>query len=263
MLTALATPAFLACDSGQPAGLGLAADGAFAGLVVALVLAALRLWAGAGARSRAGLALIAALALAGLTPVCARLAGQTAALWSLGLPVALFGMAALVLVLHRYLGFGRRASGLATLAMVAAIAAARWFGGPAGAGARLAVILPLLLLYGLAATLILGARLGMHRDRALTGFAAARSDRQYFPQVKMGYALIQSGLMLAVALVLRAYDQGGCSAFAVLAPFAWRGLVALALGTLALTLLRHEARTTGQSAPRGPRPSAALSAAKS
>jgi hypothetical protein len=235
MLTTFAPALMATCERGLSAAMAAEPVNvltAFACLAVAAL--ALRLWRAGGGRDRGGLALVLATAGIGLGWPLAHLGWPALAVVAELLPVLLVGLIAFALVLHRVL----EASPLQVIAACSALLAA--LGLVLGAlGPLAAAVVPLFALYCLAATLILRARLGMHQDRELKGLAAARSDRRHFPHVKLGYALVQTGILIAIGIVVRAYDAALCGVAPVSLHALWHLLAALAVSALVFGILRH------------------------
>ena len=233
VLTFLAAPVTIVCASGLAMVSRPWPEVACAAACLALAAYAARLWHAAGRTDLTGGLLVPGLALVA--------AGQIAALiWpahraaAMGLPVLALGGMMLVLLLRR--GF---ALSPGRVAAILALSGMGMLAAGLGIGPGALVVLPLALLYLLGVTLVMRARLGMHRDSGLKGQAAARSDQWHFPRLKLGYALIQAGILIAVALVVRAFDRGACAELPYAAALLWRGLGLLATATLVLALLRQ------------------------
>lgn len=171
--------------------------------------------------------------------------------WFDVVPMQAFVLSTFALVLHRMLHFDRlvtalHLSGFVLLAQIFKLVLPE---SALGGGAH--YVAPLLALYILGGGLIISARLGMHEHENATGARAARADAEHFPRLHAGYGLIQVGILLAVALVLRAMDMPLCASWPYGTHFVWHILVALAVGKLLLVCVAHsaaQARTTARAA---------------
>lgn len=246
MLTSLAPALMATCERGASGALLAEPVNLLTALAFLCVAAvAFHHWRAGGGADRGGLALVAATAGVGLGWPLAHLGWPGLAPLAEVLPILGLAMVTFALVLSRCLDLPPRQVTALGLALLAGVALAHRALGPLAA-----MVVPLFALYSLAATLVLRARLGMHQDRDLKGSAAARSDRRHFPHLKLGYALIQTGILIALGLVVRAYDAALCGVLPFGLHALWHLIAALAAATLVFGILRHALARPGQEPAR-------------
>lgn len=196
-------------------------------------------WKRQGEGDRVTLLLVLCVVLIGLGSFSFHTTRSSIALFLDVVPTVLFMLVAFYIILTRLCGQTPLQTGLHMAGFCAANLMVTLVISPRAMGFGAWFVVPLVTLYALGAWLILTGRLGMHEDRTLAGRAAAESDRRHFPQIKMGYAVIQSGLLVALGLVARAYDQKLCSVLPFGLHAVWHVLVASAVTVLCVACIRY------------------------
>lgn len=207
--------------------------------VIIVAIIGLRAWYRKGGLDRLTLLLVAAVFLTGIGSAMFHTLRSPLTFFTEIVPVFIFILGCLAIIIMRLFGQGAVITLIHLVGFSAATLMVTLMLTPKAIGNGSWFIMPLIAQYILGATLVLRGRVGMYEDRHLVGRAAKQSDLINFPQLKMGYALIQSGLLLAVALLARSYDSQLCEQFPLGLHFVWHLLVAGAIGTLLFACIKY------------------------
>ena len=199
---------------------------------LAVMLVAVRgyaIWRRRGGLDRGTLFMVAFTFLIGLGALLFHMIPTPFTLVADVLPIMLFMLCAFMLILTRLLEQTPLQTVLHLAGFLTSSLMVTLMLTPQALGNGAWLVTPLIVLYILGGTLVLRARLAMHDNQHLVGHSADRSDRKIFPQLKMGYALIQCGLVLAVGLLVRAYDMRLCGDLPFGLHFVWHIIVSIAV----------------------------------
>ena len=227
------------CEKSVTAVIAQPANTASAFLMLVVGTLGYRLWRQRGNGDRGNLLLIAAVFLVGVGSILFHAMPNPLTLFADLVPILVFIVGAFVLILNRLLGQTFLQTGLHICGFLIAVLMVTLMFTPRALGNGAWFVVPLLTLYVLGGTLVLRARLAMSENRHLVGRQAERLDREVFPQLKMGYALLQCGLVLAIGILVRAYDVSLCGRFPLGLHFVWHIVVAGAVYILLLACIRY------------------------
>lgn len=210
------------------------------GLLFTLVAASIaRTWRAQLSKDQVVTALVAIVAMIGAALAVAHFwRGPWLATLAAG-SAGFFGLGYAALALHRFLGVSRTMA-VAGALVIGATALLAHVAVPSSVLAGGAGYIPVVAgLYVLGAALVVQARIALHENDRLTGAAAARSDSIYLPKVRTGYALMQAGIVLSLALAFRAFDLPLCRSIGGGLHALWHALAALAVLVLLVAAVRH------------------------
>lgn len=227
------------CEKSVPALVAQPANTASALAMLVVAMLGYNVWRKQGNGDRGSLLLVAAAFLIGIGAMLFHAMPNVLTLFADVVPIIVFIIGVFVLILSRLLGQSLLQTGLHICGFLCALLMVTLMFTPRALGHGVWLAVPLLALYILGGTLILRARLAMRQNSHLVGRHAERLDREYFPQVKMGYALLQCGIVLALGLLVRAYDSTLCEQFPLGLHFVWHIIVAAAVYILLTACIRY------------------------
>lgn len=233
------------CEKSVHSVVAQPANTASALTILALGAVGYGVWRRHGRGDRGTLLLVACMLLIGVGSVLFHAMPSALTLFADLVPIILFIVWAFVLILIRLFGQSFLQTGLHIAGFLIASLMVTLMFTPQALGNGVWFVVPLLTLYVLGGTLVLRARLMMRENSHLVGRHAELLDREVFPQLKMGYALLQCGLVLAFGILARAYDVNLCGQFPLGLHFVWHLIVAFAAYILMTACIRYTAPVAG------------------
>jgi hypothetical protein len=200
---------------------------------------ALRVWKNQGNNERVTLLLIGLQVLIGLNSA---LFHATRADWLLVadvVPIVGFMVLAFAILLSRVFAQSRAIVAVHLIGFLLACLMVTMMITPRALGSGGYFVVPLVVTYVLGATVVLRARLGMHDDQVTLGAPIAGRASRHFPDLRIGYVLLQVGVLLALGLLARAYDLRLCATFPFGLHMVWHLIVALAATILTVGIIRY------------------------